>query len=120
MNRTRILLVILVMVILIQIYPDRAALIELVAIGGGGLYALAWYAANTRTRYQRRAAEAAQAAADDLEYQRYRQELDVIRAKFDPHRDLREPTSISSEYQQELDLLHQRHQDMLTRKFGPR
>jgi hypothetical protein len=108
------------MVTLIQVYPDRATLIELVAIVGGGLYAVAWYAAGARARYKRRAAEAARQAADDLEYQRYRADLDAIRAKFDPHRDLLDPTSISPEYQQELDLLHDRHRDMLTRKFGPR
>ena len=120
MNRTRILLVILGMVILLQIYPDRATLIELVAIGGGGLYAAAWYIANTRARYKRQAAQAAQAAADDREYQLYRRDLDAIRARFDPGRDLLEPASITPEYQHELDVLHERHRDMLTRKFGPR
>lgn len=120
MNRTRILIVILGMVILIQIYPDRATLIELIAIGGGGLYAVAWYIAHSRARYKRQAAQALQAAADEREYQLYRRDLDAIRARFDPDRDLHEPTSISAEYQHELDLLHARHRDMLTRKFGPR
>jgi Tfp pilus assembly protein PilN len=120
LNRTRILLVILVMVALIQIYPDRASLIEGVAIVGGGLYAVAWYAANARARYKRLAAESAQAAADDREYRSYREELDAIRARFDPDRALGEPTAMSADYQKELDVLHERHRNMLSRKFGPR
>ena len=65
-------------------------------------------------------AEAVQLAADDAEYRQYKMELDVIRAKYDPHRDLSEPTSISPEYRNELSALHDKHQAMLERKFGPR
>jgi hypothetical protein len=108
------------MVILMQLFPEKAGAIQRVAIVGGGLYFLAWAAARFLAQHKRRAAEAAQSAADVAEYQEYKRELDAIRAKHDPNRDLNDPTSISPEYQAALTALHDKHQDMLARKFGPR
>jgi len=108
------------MVILMHLFPEKAGAIEKVAIVGGGLYFLAWAAVRFLAQHKRRAAEAAQSAADEAEYQVYKRELDVIRATYDPVRDLNDPTSISPEYQAALSALHDKHQDMLTRKFGPR
>jgi len=119
-NRTRILVALLIMVILMQLFPEKAGAIQRVAIVGGGLYFLAWAAARFLAQHKRRAAEAAQSAADVAEYQEYKRELDAIRAKHDPNRDLNDPTSISPEYQAALTALHDKHQDMLARKFGPR
>ncbi len=120
MNRTRILVGLLVMVILMQLFPEKTAAIEKVAIVGGGLYFLAWAAVRFLAQHNRRRAEAAQSAADEAEYQEYKRELDIIRATHDPSRDLNDPTSISPEYQAALSALHDKHQDMLARKFGPR
>jgi hypothetical protein len=103
-----------------QLFPERAGAIQKVAIIGGGLYFLAWAAARYLAQHKKKKAEAAQSAADDAEYQVYKRELDVIRATHDPTRDLNDPTSISPEYQAELSALHDKHQDMLARKFRPR
>jgi hypothetical protein len=119
-NRTRILVALLVMVILMQLFPEKAGAIQRVAIVGGGLYFLAWAAVRFLTQHKRRAAEAEQLAADEAEYQEYKRELDVIRATHDPARDLSDPTSISPQYRAALSALHDKHQDMLARKFGPR
>ena len=120
MNRTRILIALLVLVILMQLFPEKTGVIQKAAIIGGGLYFLAWTAVRYLAQHKKRRAEAAQSAADDAEYQVYKRELDVIRATHDPTRDLSDPTSISPEYQAALSALHDRHQDMLARKFGPR
>ena len=120
MNRTRILVALLVMVILMQLFPEKAGAIERAFIVGGGLYFLAWAAARFLAQHKRRNAEAAQSTADEAEYQEYRRELDGIRATHDPSRDLNEPTSISPEYQAALTALHDKHREMLVRKFGPR
>ena len=108
------------MVILMQIFPEKAGAIEKVAIIGGGLYFLAWTALRYFAQHKKRRAEAALLVADDREYQHYKRELDLLRARHDPTRDLNDPTSISPEYQAELSALHDQHQDMLARKFGPR
>ena len=108
------------MVILMQLFPEKAGAIEEVAIVGGGLYFLAWAAVRFLAQHKRRAAEAARLAADEAEYQEYKRELDVIRAAYDPTRDLSDPTSISPQFQAALSALHDKHQDMLARKFGPR
>ena len=120
MNRTRILVGLLVMVILMRLFPEKAGAIEKVAIFGGGLYFLAWAGVRFLAQHKKRTAEAAQSAADEAEYQQYKRELDVIRATHDPSRNLDDPTSISPEYQAALSALHDTHQDMLARKFGPR
>lgn len=119
-NRTRILVALLIMVILMQLFPERAGAIQRVAIVGGGLYFLAWVAIRFLAQHKKRRSEAAQSEADEAEYQEYKRELDAIRATHDPARDLNDPTSISSEYQAALSALHDKHQDMLARKFGPR
>jgi hypothetical protein len=108
------------MVILMQLFPEKAGVIQRVGIVGGGLYFLAWAAVRFLAQHKKRAAEAAQSAADEAEYLEYKRELDVIRATHDPTRDLGDPTSISPEYQAALSALHDKHQDMLARKFGPR
>jgi hypothetical protein len=108
------------MVILMQLFPERAGTIERVAIVGGGLYFLAWAAVRFLAQHKRRRAGAAQSAADEAEYQEYKRELDAIRAIHDPTRDLNNSASISPEYQAELTALHDKHQEMLARKFGPR
>ena len=108
------------MVVLMQLFPEKAGAIERVFIVGGGLYFLAWAAARFLAQRKRQRAEAAQAGADEAEYQVYKRELDVIRATHDPNRDLNDPTTISPEYQAALSALHDKHQDMLGRKFGPR
>jgi hypothetical protein len=119
-NRTRILVGLLVMVILMRLFPEKAGAIEKAAIFGGGLYFLAWVGVRFLAQHKKRTAEAAQSAADEAEYQEYRRELDIIRATHDPSRNLNDPTSISPEYQAALSALHDKHQDMLARKFGPR
>ncbi|MDB6084025.1 MAG: hypothetical protein JWN43_1906 [Gammaproteobacteria bacterium] len=120
MNRTRFLVALLVVVALIQVYPDRAATIEMLAIGGAALYCIIWATARALARYKKTRLQAAREAADDREYRLYHQELESIRAKYDPHRDVTDPASISQEYKDELTRLHDRHQGMLDRKFGPR
>jgi hypothetical protein len=119
-NRTRILVALLIMVILMQLFPEKSGAIQRVAIVGGGLYFLAWAAVRFLAQHKRRAAEAAQSAADEAEYREYKRELDATRAAHDPTRDLNDPTSISPEYQAALTVLHDKHQHMLARKFGPR
>ena len=119
-NRTRILVGLLIMVILMQLFPDKAGAIEKVAIVGGGLYFLAWAAVRFLAQHKGRTAEAAQSAADEAEYLAYKRDLDIIRATYDPSRDLNDPTAISPEHQAALSVLHDKHQDMLARKFGAR
>ncbi|MGA2188059.1 MAG: hypothetical protein ABSH33_05980 [Steroidobacteraceae bacterium] len=120
MNRTRILLALLVLVVLVQLFPDRAALIKSVWVGAGALYVAIWAGARYLATRKLKSAEAAQLAADDEEYQRYKMELDAIRAKYDPNRDLTDPTSISPQYRDALSALHDKYEAMLGRKFGPR
>jgi hypothetical protein len=110
----------LVLVVLLQLFPDKAGLIKSVWVGAGALFVLLWAGAKFLASHRVKSAAAARLAADDEEYRRYKMGLDAIRAKYDPHRDLSDPTSISQEYRDELSALHDRHQDMLGRKFGPR
>jgi hypothetical protein len=120
MTRTRLLLVILVLVVLIQVFPDRTALIEMLMVGGTALYCAVWAARTYIRRFKQAVKLKALAASDDAEYRQYTLELQSIRAKYDPVRDLDDPTSISQEYKDELSALHDRHEVMLQRKFGPR
>jgi hypothetical protein len=117
-SRTRLLVALLVVVVLIQIYPDRAGVIELLAVGGAALYSLAWALSRGYAQYKAKSLRAAQEAADAEEYRQYEMELDAIRGEYDPHRDLADPASISQEYKDALSALHDRHEAMLTRKFG--
>lgn len=118
MSRTRLLLALLVVVVLLQIYPDRARVIESTAVGAGALYCLIWAISRALAQYKVKNRRAAQEAADAEEYRQYETELHSIREKYDPHRDMTEPTSISQEYKSELSALHDKHEAMLTRKFG--
>jgi len=117
-NRTRLLVALLVVVILLQLFPEKTAIIELVAVSAGALYCLSWAISRYVAQYKKRAAQAAQDAADADEYRQYEMELDSIRAKYDPNGNLTDPTSISQEYKDELSALHDKHETMLTRKFG--
>jgi hypothetical protein len=112
------LLALLVVVVLIQIYPERTGVIESMAVGGAALYSLVWAILKGHAQYKSKNLRAAQEAADAEEYRQYEVELDAIRAKYDPHRDLNDPASIPQEYRGELSALHDRHEAMLTRKFG--
>jgi hypothetical protein len=112
------LLALLVVVVLIQIYPDKAAVIESMAVGGAALLALVWATLKGYAQYKAKSRRAAQEAADADEYRRYEMELDAIRAKYDPHRALTDPASIPQEYKDELSALHDKHEALLTRKFG--
>lgn len=120
MNRTRILVALLVLVVLVQLFPDRATLIKLIWVSAAALTTLVWAALRYAALRKRKLAEAAQQAADELEYRQYRDELDIIRTRFDPQRDLEDPTSLSPEYRDALTVLHDKHHAMLERKFGPR
>jgi hypothetical protein len=118
-SRTRFLVAIAVAVLLIQFFPDHAGIIKLATIALGILYlairALRTYPAQYRNKKQ----QAAQEADDEAEYQRYKIELDAIRAKYDPRHELGENAVIPQEYRDELSALHDKYQAMLTRKFGP-
>lgn len=118
MRRTYILVALLALVILVQVFPERAMLIKLVWVSGAALYVLVWAGARYWAQYKKKSAAAAQAAADELEYGEYRRELDQIRSQFDAQRDL-DPTSVSPEYRAALTALHDKHHAMLERKFGP-
>lgn len=119
-NRTRLLVALLVVVILLQVFPEKAGLIDLIAVLVVAVYSVGWAAAKYVAQYKRRAAQAAQEAADNEEYQRYRMELDTLRAKIDGNRDWNDLADIPQEYKDGLNTLHDKYQDMLTRKFGPR
>jgi hypothetical protein len=119
MNRTRLLIWILALVVLIQVFPDKASRIEVFAVIAALIYCAAWVIPKVLSRRKNQAAQAALAAADEQEYLQYSGELNAIRAKYDPHRDLDDPTSISPEYQAEITALLDRHDAMLRRKFGP-
>jgi len=118
MNRTRILLAVLVMVVLLQFFPAQANLIKAVFVGVGLLYCLVWGGRRYLAATRKKSALAAQQAADDEEYRAYQRELHAIQLKYDPHRDLDDPTSLSADYRAELNALHDRHEAMLGRKFG--
>jgi hypothetical protein len=120
MTRTRLLVIILALVVLIQVFPDRARLIEVLILGGTALYCAVWAARVYSPRLKEAAKLKALAASDEAEYRQYALELQSIRAKYDPDRDFEDPTSISQEYKDELSALHDRHEAMLQRKFGPR
>ena len=119
MTRTRFLLALLVVVILLQLYPDKSRAIEGVAVGGIALYCLLWAGSRYLAQFRVQRRQAALAAADDAEYRRYESELASIRAKHDPHRDANEADAASQEYKDELTALYDRHRDMLNRRFGP-
>jgi hypothetical protein len=118
MTRTRILLAVLVMVVLLELFPGEAGLIKAVFVGAGILYCAIWGIRRYRESARRKRALAEAQAADDEEYRQYKRALDAIRARHDAHRDINDPTSISDEYRDELNSLHDRHQAMLGRKFG--
>lgn len=119
-NRTRILAALVVLVVFMQLFPDRAGTIELAWMVVAGLCAAIWGTRRFLLQRQQRQAAAALARADDDRYRLYKTELDDIRSRHDPERDLSDPTSIAPEYQSELNRLHHRYQDMLERKFGKR
>jgi len=119
-NRTRILVALLVLVVLVQLFPAKSALIKMIWVSGGGILVAAWALTRYFAQRRKKSVEAAQSANDDREYQQYRQELDIIRGKYDPLRDLDDPTSITAECRDELNALHERHRAMLERKFGTR
>ena len=119
-NRTRLLVALLVVVILLQLFPDRAAIIKLVAVVAGALYALAWALAKYRAQHRTKAALAAQEAADAEEYRQYEIELYAIREKHDPNGEGTDPDTVTPEYRAALSALHDRHEAMLNRKFGAR
>lgn len=119
-SRTRLLVALLLLVVMVQLFPQNAGVIKLVWVCTVGLIALAWMGRRYLIRYQLRRAQAAQAAADDSEYRQYREELDIIRDQYDPQRDLDDPTSIAPEYRDALNALHDKHHAMLERRFGPR
>lgn len=120
LTRTRLLFALLVLVVLLQLFPERAALLKLAAVGSGVLYFASWGGAKYLAQRKLKAAEAAQEAADAAEYQQYEIELNAIRAKYDPDANSADPTAISPEYREALTVLHDAHQAMLARKFGPR
>jgi hypothetical protein len=90
----------------------------MMAVGGAALYSLVWAILKGHAQYKSKSLRAALEAADAEEYRQYAVELDAIRAKYDPHRDLTDPTSIPQEFKDELSALHDKHAAMLTRKFG--
>ena len=110
MTRTRFLLTLLVVVILLQLFPDKSATVERLAVIGVALYALIWLGSRFLTVYRSRRQKARLAASDEEEYRTYESELAAIRARTDP---------ASLEYRNELSALHDKHREMLTRKFGP-
>lgn len=110
MTRTRFLLSLLVVVVLLQLFPDRSATVERVAVIGVALYSLIWLGSRYRARYRESRRKARLAEADAQEYRSYESELASIRARIDP---------ASPEYAGELSALHDRHREMLARKFGP-
>jgi hypothetical protein len=119
MTRTRLLVWILALAVLIQVFPDKAPRIEVFAVIAAVIYCTAWVIPKFLSRRRSQAAQAALAGADEKDYLQYVAELNAIRAKYDPHRDLDDPTSISPEYQVEITALLDRHDAMLKRKFGP-
>jgi hypothetical protein len=119
MTRTRLLIWILALVALLQIFPDKAGRIETFAVIAAVIYCAAWLIPKFLSRRKSQAAQAALAGADEKEYLEYAAALQAIRAKYDPQRDLDDPTSISPEYQAEITALLDRHDAMLKRKFGP-
>ena len=120
MNRTRFLLAALVVVVLMRLYPDKTGIIERFAVAGAALYGMIWGILRLIAHFRRVRAQAAQEAADEREYRQYKEELDSLRAASEPRRDPDDLTSITPEYQEALTRLHDKHEAMLTRKFGPR
>jgi hypothetical protein len=120
MTRTRLLIWIVALVALLEIFPDKVGRIEVFAVVAALVYCAAWVIPKYLGRRKEQAAQTALALSDDKEYLQYSEELAAIRAKYDPQRDLDDPTSISAEYQAEISALHDRHEAMLKRKFGPR
>jgi Skp family chaperone for outer membrane proteins len=119
-TRTRLLVALLVLVVLLQLFPQKAALLKLAAVGAGVIYFAAWGGAKYLAHYRIKSADAAQTAADDIEYGQYQAELEEIRDRYDPDRNADDPAAISPDYRDALSALHDRHQSMLGRKFGPR
>jgi hypothetical protein len=120
MSRTRVLVGVLVLVALVQLFPDRVAWIELAAVIGASAYFISWAGSKYLAKFRSQRREALQAAADDEAYRRYKEELDEIRSRHDALRDLNDLTTISPEYKAALSALHDKYEAMLTRKFGPR
>ncbi len=120
MSRTRFLVAIAVAVLLMQFLPNQANTIKWIVIALGVLY-LAVQALRTYPRqFREKRVRAAQQAADEREYQRYKLELDSIRAKYDPRQELLGNVELPQEFKDELTALHGKYQAMLDRKFGAR
>ena len=117
MTRTRFLVAIAVAALLIEFLPNQATTIKwaLVALAAVYLLTLALRTYPKKIRESRRLA--AQEAADEGDYRRYKLELDSIRAKYDEGR---QPDEMSPEYEGEIAALHDKYQEMLGRKFGIR
>ena len=119
MSRTRLLVWILALVALLQIFPDKAGRIEIFAVIAAVIYCAAWVIPKYISRRKSQATRAALVTADEQEYLEYAAALQAIRTKYDPQRDLDDPTTISPEYQAEITALLDRHEAMLKRKFAP-
>ena len=110
MTRTRFLLTLLVVAVLLRVFPDRSALVERAALGAVALYSLIWLGSRFWGQQRARRQRDRRTAADAQQYREYERELADIRARIDES---------SPQYQVELNALHDRHRDMLGRKFGP-
>ncbi len=106
-------------VLLMQFLPNQANTIKWLTIAFGIVYLAARALRTYPQQFREKRRRAAQQAADDQEYRRYEAELEAIRARHDPQRELLGKTELPQEFKDELTALHEKYQAMLDRKFGP-
>ena len=108
-SRTRFLAAIAVAALSMQLFPGHADLIKWVAISLGVLYLLGRASLTYPRQYRLKRRLTAQRAADEREFREYSDELAALR---DRH------AADPEVYESRVAALHEKHRDMLERKFG--
>lgn len=118
MSVTNYLLVIILLILVKQFYPDLVDALLPVVIGGLTLYGCYWLVAKFPKQWKKRRAERQQEKKDEAEFWEYQRMHDAIRAKYDPEHAWNEATSVPREYLDEIRKLNLAHREMLQRRNG--
>jgi len=108
-NRTRFLAAIAVAAVSMQLFPDYSDFIKWVAIGLGVLYLVARALRTYPQQYRAKRRAAAQRLADELEFREYTAEMLALRTSH---------AASGDDFEAAVAALHDRHREMLERKFG--
>lgn len=118
MNLTNYLLFVILLILVMQFYPNLLAELLPVVIGALMLYCCYWLVAKLRAQWTKRGAEKQQEQKDEAEFWEYQRKHNAIRVKYDPEHEWNEATSVPKEYLNEIRSLIIEHREMLQRRNG--